>query len=344
MAQQVRVRPQTQTIPWTANGLQSIPLGRGMVYREMYIRLQGQLTCTAGNNVAANMFPGDEWAVVKNIVIRQNGSDEIKRINGAALRWLMFYLYGLFPIKQIATLGDGATANPAFDTTLVIPFWMPRSLKPMDCVLDSRILADLNIDIQWGTFTDINANATGFTVAPTVNVFSLESFNINGPFSRWNIFPLTDIPGAANVQENVRLPVGPMYRAFLIQDTANTPIITNLKLYSGTTIFADVAKPVMRTALALDRRGVDFNSIIANTNFLAGAPNDDSNHFLYYDHVTDGYNTEAIDTYGLSEFFLQFNVNAAGTINIWPMQIYPLRGQAGQAAVSGRRGATSRAV
>jgi hypothetical protein len=313
-----------------------------MVYREIYLRLQGQLTCTAANNVAANMFPGDEWAVVQNIVIRQNGSDEIKRINGAALRWLMFYLYGLFPIKQIATLGDGATANPAFDLTLVIPLWMPRSLKPMDCALDSRILADLSIDIQWGTFTSINSAATGFTVAPTINVFSLESFNINGPFSRWNIFPITDTPAAANVQENIRLPVGPMYRAFLIQDPSL--IVTNLKLLSGTTVFTDVTKAVLRTVLALDRRGVDFNSIIANTNFLAGAPGDDSNHFLYYDHVTDGYNTEAIDTYGLSEFFLQFNVSGAGTINVWPQQIYPLRGAAGQSTVSGRRGATTRTV
>src|SRR5215469_4175908 len=102
---------------FAANSRVSVTMDRGMVYRELYLRLTGTLTVTAANNIAANMFPGDEWALIQDIVVRLNGNDILKRVNGAALRWLNYQLYGTFPLKNNFGLGDGTTTNPSFDST-----------------------------------------------------------------------------------------------------------------------------------------------------------------------------------------------------------------------------------
>jgi len=62
------------------------------------------------------------------------------------------------------------------------------------------------------------------------------------------------------------------------------------------------------------KRGSTYNSI-------AG--------WYYYDHVTDGYLSEAIDTLGFSEFTLELDVTVgAGTTKafVLPLQIIPIRG------------------
>ena len=59
----------------------------------------------------------------------------------------------------------------------------------------------------------------------------------------------------------------------------------------------------------------------------------DNNSFggwYFYDHVTDGRLTEAIDTLGFSEFTLELNITQSGTtttLNILPWTIIPVRGK-----------------
>ena len=311
-------------IPYTTNSAQSKELTRGMVWRELYVRLQGQLTCTGGNNTAANTLPGDEWAVVHNVTLRLNGRDIYKQISGRALRWLQYYLYGEFPRKSLGTVGDGSTANPSFDSSLILPFWMPRSSSPMDFAFDTSQLSRLELEIQWGTHTDINSAATGFTVNPTVATYVYEVANVGGAFARWNIFPISNAIAGAQNKYQFRIPVGYMYRSFLIYD--QSAVITNAYLESQPTQWLGLPIQVVRDKLGVDRRNSIVPGAFANTFYLAGAPGDDLTHFIYLDFVGHGDNLESIDSYGLSDLFLEFDVSGAGTVNVFPSQLVVPRG------------------
>ena len=62
------------------------------------------------------------------------------------------------------------------------------------------------------------------------------------------------------------------------------------------------------------RRGQDFNNVEG---------------WYFYDHVTDGYLSECIDTLGFSEFELELNVTAgaASRVFVLPIQVIPVRGK-----------------
>lgn len=332
MSQQVRKRPQT-TLQFSINNTVSDKLSRGMVYRELYVRLQGAPTLTNANNTVANTAIGDEWGVVKKIEIIANNTDVLFSMSGNALWWLNKMFYGKSPLLT-TTLGDGATANPAFDSMLLIPFWMPKSIRPIDTALDARELSDLKIAVTWGTFTDVNSAATAWTTNPTLQVHSLESFNVKGPFSQKRIYTIQQTIAASNPQFQVQLPVGPMYRGFLINTTDagvdSEAILNNFKLVSGSTVFADVPETVLRDAhqlrenIARDFSGTAYTkSRISTKNLFNG--------WYFYDHVTDGFLSEAIDTLGFSEFNIIADVTLGGgttNLNIFPIQVIPVRGKA----------------
>lgn len=330
MAQQIRRRPQ-KTLAYESNGKDTEDLSRGMIYRELHLRLEGQLTVAALNNTAAKTKRGDEWAVVKRIDIIANNTDVVKSISGTALWWFNFFMYGVRP-KVTAAIADGATADPAFDSTLILPFWMPRSTRPIDTALDARELSDLKAEVTWGTHTDINGDATGFTVEPTLEIHSLESFNVTGPFSQWRVYEIQKDISATNPNFQIQLPVGPLYRGFMLNFTDagvdDVAILNNFKWKSGTTVFADIPGEVLResnnirmglarefapSAYVADRRGSDN---------LRGA-------WYFYDHVTDGFLTEGIDSLGFSELELELDVTVgAGATKcfVYPLAIIPVRG------------------
>lgn len=332
MAQQVRRRFQ-QTVDFSNNNKVTRDLGRGMVYRELQLRLTGQLTCTGANNTAANTTRGDEWGVVKNIAIIANNTEVIRSISGNALWWLNYFFYGARPIITQA-MGDGATANPSFDSVLKLPFWLPQSIRPIDTALDARKLSDLKIEITWGTFTDINSAATAFTTAPKIEVNSTECFNLDGKFSMLRVYTIDKPITASSQAFQIQLPVGPMYRGFLINTTDNAvaggtdlgTILNNLKLRSGSTVFADVkASPLWQEQLLRYGNQRDFGGT-TYTKDRIGTKNDIRGWYLY-DHVTDGFLSEAIDTLGFAEMVMELDVTLVGTSNIqvFPLEITPVR-------------------
>ena len=332
MPQQVRTRKHT-TVRYSTNNKEVEDLSRGMIIRELYLKLAGAATITAGNNTQANTQRGDEWGVVKRIDIIANGTDNIRSISGTALRWLNMFQYGAYPRVSTA-LGDGATANPAFASVLILPFWMPRAVRPIDTALDTRELSDLTIEITWGTFTDVNSAASAWTTEPSLTVYALESFGIKGPFSQSRIFAIEETITATNSQFKTRLPVGPMYRGFLINTTDagvdEGDILNNLKLISGTTVFQDLPSFVIKDVFKIRNE--------LNRSFSGAAYDDlgigDDNSFegwYFLDLVTDGFMSEAIDSLGFSELELEADVTVgagATKLTYWPIQVIPVRGGA----------------
>lgn len=335
MAQDVRWRRQ-QPVTYTGSGSkQIVQLSRGMLYRELRLRLTGQPTLTAANNTRANTGLGDEWGVIKRIDIVANASDVIRSFTGDDLWNLCRYWFGTNP-RITPTLGDATTANPSFDSVLPIPFWQPRSAKAIDTLLDSRNLTDLRLEITWGNFTDVNSAATAWTTNPAVEISSYESFGIEGPFKLHRVFKIVNQPTSANSQLRIDIPVGPQYRGFIINTknaaaTADaTGIISNFKLISGSTVFMDISEPVVWQMGHLSN-DIDFEQFRDSTGAMV-APNSyrastgsAERSWYYVDLVGDGYLTEAIDTFGYSEFYLELNVTGAATINVLPLQIVPLR-------------------
>lgn len=324
MPQQVRTRPQARSITYSAGNAISESLSRGMVYREIRLRLTGQLTCSIANNTAANTKRGDEWAVVQRIELVANGTEVLRSIDGNMLWWWNYFYYGRAP-KVTAALGDGTTANPSFDSVLILPLWMLRGVRPMDTALDSRELSSLELRITWGSHTSINASATGFTTDPQIKMSSLESFNIKGPFSQMRVSKIEKEVTASNDKLQIQLPVGKMYRGFFINtldaDADDSAVLNKLKLISGTTVFADEEAEVLSQAFKLRNNLGDGAARRGNDNSVDG--------WYVYDHVTDGFLSEAIDTLGFSEMLIEADVTiGAGTTKlvVYPIEIIPVRG------------------
>ena len=251
MAQQVRKRKQT-TVNYEANGKVSEKMSRGMVFRELYIFLEGQLTCSSTNNSHPNFQQGDEWGVIKKIEVIANHTDVIFSMDGNALWWMNYFMFGSAP-KVTSAFGDESTTNPAFNSMLILPFWLPNSVRPMDYALDSRQLASLDVEITFGSHTDINSSATGFTSAPTVKVFSLESFGAakkSDVYRTWRTYRMRREITSDNTQFQIDFAVGNMYRGFFMNFTDggadSDSILNNMKLLSGTTVFSDLEKTIIQ--------------------------------------------------------------------------------------------------
>lgn len=336
MPQQVRTRKQT-TVSYESNGKVSEKLSRGMVYRQLYLLLEGAPTLTDANNTEAGINQGDEWAVVKKIEIIANHTEVIHSIDGNALWWMNYFLFGKAP-RITAGLGDETTANVASASMLILPFWLPRSIRPMDYALDSRQLASLDIEVTWGTHTDWHDNASAFTTSPTLKVFSVESFNADAQadvYRTWRTYKIQRQISASSTEFQIDFAVGNAYRGFFMNFTDggadDGEVLNNMKLISGSTVFADQEEEIIQQANPLFRglpRIFGANTGDAYLNLRRGATNNSILGWYFYDHVTDGYNTESIDTIGFSEFKMQLDVTVgAGTTyaNIYPIEIVPIR-------------------
>lgn len=331
MPQQVRHRKQ-RTVAYVSNNKQPELLSRGMVLRELYLRLKGQPTLTGANNTVANTAKGDEWGVIRRLDIILNNTDVIRSFSGDALWWLNYLIYGARPKLEV-TLGDGATANPSFDSTLVLPFWSFDTKNSMDTALDTRGLADAKIEVTWGDYTHINSAATGFTTNPTLEIKSLESFDIEGKLSQQRVYTIERDISASNPKLQIQLPVGPVYRGFVINTFDNSgdnaAILNNVKWQSGSTVFADYDAKVLNEITQI-RKGLDRN--FSGTAYTKDRISTKStrNAWYFLEQVTDGFITESIDTLGYSEHELELDVTVGGAgskVQVIPIQLYPIRGE-----------------
>jgi hypothetical protein len=362
MGQDVRRRFQ-KTISFQSNAQSVEDLGRGMVYRDLILRLRAQPTLTAANNLGDGVARGDGWGVVKLIEILVNNNQVIRSLTGNQLWWLNYFMYGAAPpITPELGNDDGAgggSANPCIDVALVLPFWMFRCVRPMDTALDSRILSDLKIRVTWGTYTDIHDDASAWTAEPTLDVHSLESANIKGPFSLQTVYSISRTITADDTRFQIFLPVNDVYRGFLINTTDTGvdegDILNNLKIKSGTTVFYDapdelikmydgwlhpgIIHPIGNMSNALGTGPVartrefvaagDYDNDVYNR--LQRSASSNAAGWYFVDLVTDGYLTDAIDTLGFSEFYLECDVSVgtgATKIDVLPIQITPVRGKA----------------
>jgi len=317
-AQSVRWRQQ-KPVDFVANTPQTIKLRRGFVYRALFLELSGTVNITAAGTAAPTGSPDQ---IMRRIKLLMNGNNTIRSYDGPSLRELNRVWFNQTPL--ITTVDPTAAGAQSFKSYLCLPLWSPRTIKPFTTALDSSPLSQFELEVDWGDISDIVGDATAtFTSDPIVKVKSLESFGAIPGGALWRSFVLSENVPGANSAMQVQLPVGQQYRQFLFRtsylDGSNRKIysdsvINNVKLISGATVYFDMTHDDLVGAEAM------LDDILA---LPAGA--------YSVDLVTDGYLTEAPDTFGFSEFFLEFDLqpDAGGstTLEIFPQQIVPVRAQ-----------------
>lgn len=333
MGQQTRTRQQ-QIITMQADSMvTSNPLGLGMLYREIMLTLRGTIQAGSQAFTAANVLGGDEWALLRKIELTVNGGDVVRSFTGEQLRMMNAFWYDRPARISPAWLGS-PTTGVAFDSTLILPFWDQWGRSPIDTLLDSSKLSDLRIQSTFGNVTHVTSLTAGsLTVTPTLMVTSRECFGIAGNFSVARQFQI-QAPAAVAAQDDyvVTLPLGNIYKGFWIntKDASGNDLaacIDRVKLTSGTNVYIDSDFRVYRDWQNLRNSAQigshDTTKAVIPLGFSAKTLTDG---WTYIALVDDGYLTEAIDTYTLSELLLRFKVNQTiTTLTVIPDQLIPVR-------------------
>lgn len=361
--QQVRKR-KIGTVPFVAGQLSTLLMPRDTVYREQYLRLQATITASGTITSAltnAGVAPAGLWNIIKKLEILANGSDVLKSFNGEELNQLNTFWFSAPPRDQgFVPFASSGTTVATIDTTLILPYWMPKAGRPLDTAFDSRLTSSFNINVTWGSITDVISSnyaplvngTVSFTSGPTLTVYNNASFDPNNPqaFNQWRIFRQQDtstFSGGAVTGGLVRLPVGQVYRGFMLHaksavspSGANTGLqpdlggaINTIRVKSGATTYIDIDARVHQEAYR-QRSGinrlVDATGVAINFGGLMGSStNYNPDAYYFVDLVDDGYLTEAIDTLGFAEFNLELDTNTAiPELDVLPMQVIPIRAAA----------------
>lgn len=327
-------------VPQQDNTTQQLDMPRAAVYREIVLHLTGAPTLTGANNTAANSARMEAWSFIKNIQIIVNGQDTIRQFTGDELAVLNYFLYRVAP-KRETTFGDGSTANPSFDRVLRIPFWMPGVSHPDYTLLDARRLSSLTLQIQFGTYTDVNSAATGWTTAPVLEVFyeyimprQGQQF---GPYATWRQFDQS-YPYAANQNGAViTLPVGQLYRGFLLNSnvggTDTTGILKEFRWKTGSTTYADLTETVLRERFLVQNE-LDTSRIIeksmgatANLNLISASTKFNIDAWYFFDMMNSGRLDDGVDSLGFAQMTLENDIvgQANAVLVVQPQLIVPLR-------------------
>jgi hypothetical protein len=309
-----------------------------MLYRELYLTLKGTVDST-GSIDETVIQPGDEWGAIQRLDVLVNGTDNIISVTGEELN-----MWGTFMLgrpKDLMELPTSAATQQSFYSTLVLPFWDKTSYTPIDSLLNSARLSDLRVNVTWGNPQNVlnDAGAT-FSVAPTLMVSSRECFGITGDFSVWRRFRLQDTNVLQNDEYTVPLPLGNVYRGFLINTKSDNGMdivncIDRVQLVSGTNVYFDMDyrtmqktfrqnfRNVMANPVPFEDGGATFPNLLP---YIGLSANSKLDGWGYLDLVDDGYLTEAIDTIALSELKLKFKTNQTiPRFTILPSQIIPVR-------------------
>lgn len=338
-----------ETHTWSANGARTrVKLDRGNLLRDIIVTLSGAPTLTGANNTDANTQRGDEWGVVTNIAIIANGNDTLFEMTGNDLWWYNRAFYARNP-DVTNGIANTAVANPPFQSSLIIPFWSLRTVRSLDTFLDTSLLTDLTMEVTWGTWTNINSQATGWSTTPTLTVAARESFFRDkfppGQAPRFMASRrprrVLSIP-AANGDYTLDLTIGgPTYRGFFIgsrtaANVDNPALINRVTLRSGSVRFIDNVnwidlKNWNELSWSIPRDNINGIGAATNPSGMQnprrGTTNNNPLAWAYIDLASDAMLSEALDTTGYSTLQFVFNctASAANEIVVYPHEIYPLR-------------------
>lgn len=319
---------------YTANGKNTVKIGRGGQILSLILVQTCQPTVTGANNTAANTLRGDDLGVLAHFRVFGNDGLPLIDLDGPDLRWRNYLCDTGVPVRTNATLGDGATANPSLTSVIEIPFEMTRTIKPFDSALDSTRYTDLTAEFTFNDHTKINSQATGFTTAPSYELYTLEVPPHDHPYLRKRWIKLTKTFAGSGTQR-FDLDQGPEYRRFVINTQSGgndtTGLFSRVRLNSGGRIKLNLSEVALRETMKR-RYGLRAGeTITVNTVEKQDA------WYLMENVTLDGMATQALDTERIATNYLEFDLTGAATVNVLVELLEDLRrpqygGQAAAAA------------
>jgi len=305
------------TIPFANNSRQSMDLPRDLLYHHLGIRLKGEVDIVTAVTTAWADAP---WSLIRRIEIVADGKDTIKSIEGEFLRNFNRIFYGTDPAAS--AMPTAVAANQPFNAFMHLPFEMPRSVRPIDTLLDSRRLSTFQMVVTWGDSNSVySANPANATITPadtTLEVSAMQSFGLDGPFAAHKQLNISKDVTQVDPNFQIILPVGNLFRAFLVTarnygvapanvepGTGSNVVIQKLTLRSGTEVFFN--KNSFETQ-------DDNKRLYGIENWPAG--------WYVIEFAPDGLLTESLNTSGFSSLDLLLDVLNPATTN--RIKVYPI--------------------
>jgi hypothetical protein len=290
----------------------SLDLPRKDFYRHLILRLTVVDTITTlGSPV---LYANTPAQFLSRIEVIADGKDTIKSINGRALMFKNFMNYSTYPRRTVPTLSAAAMT---WNLTLVLPFSLPRSIREIDTILDTGKLSTLELRITGGD------SANFYSTAPTTRAFTSanlevlvhEAIKFDTKPVNPSVYKEMSIQRQLTATANefqLLLPVGNLYRGFLIESIADSvpvnTIIQEIQIRSGTTVFFKAPWNNVR----------ELNAIFNNMETQA------FDGYAYVEFCPEGRLVDSLDSSKLSMLEAVFNSTLIGTtdfINIYPEEI-----------------------
>ena len=326
------------SIPYAAGQTRTLELPRNYAYRKLYLTLHVTGVYRGAHSVPGASGPKDSAPahLIENLSIRANGRDVIKSLDFAALHRMCQQRHGTRPMIQVGDTWGGDAVILVGDkinmkVSAFLDFEMWRSIRPADTFFNSRRLTTLELIVNFNNPNSMmldNYDESVTVESATLYVDSLEAVGMPAEAAmmvnkenRWRL------PVAVSGDHHVRIPVGNVFRQFMLRTTdANGALVNDLidriTLKSGTEVFKllDAARlqAVNRLELGLE------NPIGQQTQNRAQFENITPGHYLL-DCVKDGRLTECLDTSQMSDLELVLHVSSggttAGTVDIYPTEL-----------------------
>ena len=332
------------SITFAENQTRTLPLPRNYAYRTLQLLLVADLTRVTTAGTSANPPKDSPPAqLVKSIMIRANGRDVIKNYDMETLHRMDCIRHGVRPyIYSHGWAGGDDAADQVLKIHAQIDLAMWRAIRPIDTLLNSAGLATLELIITWGTGMDTMCDAwqaeagAAVTVnSATLYVSSVESVGVPAG-TRFMVnkeYMIRSQVNASNNNHQIDLPVGNLYRAFILKTHSDgqqkdtlLPIPQMITIQAGTEVF----KQRIAHCLQADNRLETEMQVPERIG--SGAALDHALQELllegYYllEFVKDGRLTECLDTSQISNLKLSLDVTKVGTndfIDVYPCELIP---------------------
>jgi len=230
--------------------------------RNLILRLAGSITISGGST-SGTVHAQGVARLLSDISVKRNGSDTIFSLPGWLLYELNRILYGT--AGSLTNLANGdAQANTAVNVSLIVPFENLRGVKPFDTLMKASGLSSLDLlvntvaasGVVYGGDRTSAVGTTAFTLRASIEE---ERFVNNFTFGDLRISLLNKVSvGGASANFQIKpLPVGNMYKGFMLfaedAGVGSNALISNIKLKSGSEVFADIAGSELREVNKLDK-------------------------------------------------------------------------------------------
>ncbi|MBW7956535.1 MAG: hypothetical protein H3C68_01465 [Deltaproteobacteria bacterium] len=297
------------TIDFAKDKLKSLENGlpRNYEYYELRLRLKADISIAAGG---ATPFTEGFWKLLKRVEVVANGNSIIKSIDGAGLGRMAQFLDEKLPNYSAVPNAEGA--NQSLTAYLPVHFAMPRSVKPIDSLLNAPLFSSLDLNILWGSENDVySANAANATInSADVAIESLEETSekvLGGSVHK--VHMLEKEVTASTSEFSIPLNGVTRYRGFLINadvdGNPNNSVINSVQLKDGQNIFRH-------------RKWAHLQDNNLSVHKLAAIPAG----WAFLDMCPDGFMSQSLNSAGMNDLKLLFDVTKQGGTN--KIRVYPV--------------------